>query len=68
MTAKYTEKKKASNRAWDSKNIDRISIVTPKGKADVIKAHAAAYGDKSVNAFINRAIDEAMERDRREKE
>lgn len=32
-----------------------------------IKAHAAAQGE-TVNGFIKRAIDEAMERDRREKE
>ena len=35
----------------------------PKGKKDIIKAHAEAHSE-SVNGFINRAIDEAMERDK----
>ena len=34
-----------------------------KGRREVIQAHAAAQGE-SVNAFINRAIMEAMERDK----
>ena len=34
----------------------------PKGKKDIIKAHAEAHSE-SVNSFINRAIDEAIERD-----
>ncbi len=34
----------------------------PKGKKDIIKAHAEARSE-SVNGFINRAIDEAIERD-----
>lgn len=42
--------------------MDRINLTVPKGKKDTIKAHAEAQGE-SVNGFINRAIDEAMERD-----
>ncbi len=34
----------------------------PKGQKDVAKAHAEAQGE-SLNAFINRAINETMERD-----
>ena len=34
----------------------------PKGQKEAVKAHAEAYGE-SVNAFINRAIHETMERD-----
>ena len=41
---------------------DRINITVPKGKREVVKAHAEARGESS-NAFINRAIDEAIERD-----
>lgn len=67
MVQKYTEKKKESNRRWDEKNLDRISIAVPKGNREKIKAHAAAQGE-TVNGFIKRAIDEAIERDRREKE
>ena len=41
---------------------DRFGLTMPKGKLDTIKAHAEARGE-SVNGFINRAIDETMERD-----
>lgn len=44
-------------------NYDVYQIRMPKGKKDTIKAHAEARGE-SVNAFINRAIDEAMEREK----
>lgn len=41
---------------------DRIQVVVPKGKKEIIQAHAAAQGE-SVNGFINKAIDEKLERD-----
>ena len=41
---------------------DRFGLTMQKGILDTIKAHAAGQGE-SVNAFINRAIVEAMERD-----
>lgn len=43
-------------------NYDVYQIRMPKGKKDIIKAHAESRGE-SVNGFINRAIEEAMERD-----
>ena len=52
---------KAVNK-YMSANYDRINLTMPKGQKDTIKAHAEARGE-SVNAFINRAIDETMERD-----
>ena len=63
MAQKYTEARKEGNRKWDAANLDRLSVAVPKGKKDLIKAHAEARGE-SVNAFINRAIDETMERDK----
>ena len=42
---------------------DRFGLTMPKGKLDIIKAHAEARGE-SVNGFINRAIEETMERDK----
>lgn len=43
-------------------NYDEIKVRTPKGHKDKIKAHADSQKE-SVNGFINRAIDETMERD-----
>ncbi len=57
---------KAQQRAvhkYVKENYDRLDISMPKGKKSVIKAHAEAQGE-SVNAFINRAVDEQMERDK----
>ena len=53
----------AVKNKWNRANYDRIEVFTPKGKKNDIKAHAEGRGE-SVNAFINRAIDEAMERER----
>ena len=46
-----------------AKTYDRINLTVEKGQKDAIKAHAENMGE-SVNGFINRAISEAMERDR----
>jgi len=56
---------KANQRAvnkYKKNNYDRIEITVPKGQRGVFQAHASARGE-SVNAFIGRAITEAMERD-----
>ena len=52
----------ATNK-WIAKAYDRINLTVEKGKRDIIKAHAALKDGGSVNAFINRAIQEAMEKD-----
>ena len=39
-----------------------VNLTMPKGKKEIVQAHAESKGE-SVNAFINRAIDEAIERD-----
>lgn len=57
---------KAQQRAvnkYMANNYDRINLTVPKGQRDTIKAHAEARGE-SVNAFINRAIAQAMEQDK----
>ena len=43
-------------------NYDNFQLRMPKGKKDKIKAHADSKGE-SLNGFINRAIDETMQRD-----
>lgn len=52
-----------SKNTWIEKTYDRINLTVPKGQKEVIKAHAEARGE-SVNAFINRAVTETMERDK----
>lgn len=55
---------KASQRAvnkYMKENYDRVNLTMPKGKKEKVQIHAESLGE-SVNAFINRAIDEAMER------
>ena len=56
---------KAQQRAvhkYVKANYDRLDLTMPKGRKEELKAHAAAQSE-SVNAFINRAITEAIERD-----
>lgn len=52
---------KAVNK-YVKENYDRINVNMPKGRKEAVKAHAETQGE-SLNAFINRAILETMERD-----
>lgn len=57
------ENKKSEYRnAWIAEKLDRVNLTMPKGQKDIVKAHAESKGE-SLNAFINRAIAETMERD-----
>lgn len=59
---------KAQQRATNkyiSKAYDRVNLTMPKGRKEEIQVHAEAQGE-SVNAFINRAIEETMKRDNEE--
>ena len=56
---------KAQQRAvakYMKENYDNFQLRMPKGKKDKIKAHAEQNGE-SLNGFINRAIDEAIEKE-----
>lgn len=44
-------------------NYDELKVRVPKGKKEIIKTAAENQG-KSVNGFINEAIDEAMKNDK----
>lgn len=56
-----TAKSKAV-RKYNAKTYERIEIVVPIGNKDKIKAAAERAGE-SVNAFINAAIQERMQKD-----
>ena len=56
---------KAQMRATDKyvkANFDRFNLRLPKGYRDEIALHCNSTGE-SINAFINRAIRETIERD-----
>lgn len=55
--AKNSPKKIATNNAWTNAHYDRINLAIPKGQKEVIQAAAAASGEKSVNAWIGKAIE-----------
>ena len=59
---KGTPQTRAKNK-YNAKAYDSLRIVVKKGKKDKIKTFADSKGE-SINGFVNRAIDEAMERDR----
>lgn len=56
-----TAAQKRAQKAYMEKFV-RVEVRMAPEKRDTIQAHATAQGE-SVNAFINRAIDETMERD-----
>ena len=47
---------------WIADKLDRINLTMPKGKKEVVQAEASRH-NMSVNAYINAAIDEKMDRD-----
>ena len=51
-------------RKWDAEKVDALRIRVKKGMREVITAHAAEQHE-SINAFVNRAIQETMERDKK---
>ena len=51
-----------SIKRYEDKAYDKVLVRFPKGKKDIIKAHAEKNGE-SVNGFVNRAINETMQRD-----
>lgn len=55
---------RAKNK-YNAENYERIALSVPKGEKDKIKAHAESMGE-SVNGFINRAIENQIEMDKRE--
>lgn len=57
-----SEALKRAIKKYDKEKIDRIAMRVPKGKRELIQAHAQEQGE-SVNAFLNRAVNEAIERD-----
>ena len=56
------ERKAKWQNDYISRTYDRVNLTIPKGQKETIKAHAETQSE-SLNAFINRAITQTMERD-----
>ena len=59
MAASAAQKK--ANAKWQAKTYEKVTYRLPKGKKGIIAEYIAITGE-SENAFINRAIDEALAR------
>ena len=47
---------------YNAANYERVELRLRKGKKALLKSHAQMHGE-SLNEFVNRAIDETLERD-----
>jgi len=61
-----TDAQRRAIAKWQKEKVEEIKFRVPKGKKEIIQQHAADQ-EESLNAFINRAVDEAMERDNQSK-
>ncbi|MBP3327992.1 MAG: hypothetical protein J6L91_03695 [Clostridia bacterium] len=59
----YSQAQNKATQKYIKNNYDSVMIRLPKGKKEAIKNHAESQGE-SLNGFINRAIDETMQRDK----
>ena len=57
----YSEAQKEATARYNKKDYDRIDLVVPKGKRQLIKDYAKAQGYESTNKFILDLIYKAME-------
>ena len=55
-----SEAQKRAVAKYNANNYDRVELRLEKGKKDIVKAFAESQG-KSLNSFINEAIDKAMQ-------
>ena len=61
MTVTKAQQKAVSK--YMKENYEDIKVRVKKGQREIIKAHAESEGE-SLNGFINRAIQETIERDK----
>ena len=60
-----TDAQKRATMKYAKEKLKRIPLDVTKEKYDEIKDHCEQMQEKSINGFIKRAIDEAMERDKK---
>lgn len=59
-----TESMNRAIKKYEKEKVDHIYFRVPKGKKELLQQHAAAQGE-SLSAFLNRAVDEAVLRDKK---
>lgn len=57
-----SESRRRANNKYNKEKVECLYFRVPIGRKSIIQAHAKKRGE-SVNAFINRAVNETMERD-----
>ena len=57
-----TKTSSAVKNKYNSKTYDRINLFVSKGQKEVFQTHATNRNE-SLNAFVNRAMTETLERD-----
>lgn len=62
-----TDAQRRARDKWLTEKVETINLRVPKGKKSVFKEHAEKHGE-SMNAFLIRAAEETMKRDRRNEE
>jgi len=60
-----SEAQKRATAKYEAKKYDKPVIRMEKGKKNIVSTHAQEYGE-SFNGFVNRAINETMNRDKKE--
>lgn len=58
----YTESMQRAMKKYEAEKVERLTFRVPKGKKEIIQEFAAQNGE-SINAFLNRAVDEAIAKD-----
>ena len=56
----YSEAMLRAIKKYEEEKVERITLRVPKGKKEIIQKAAEQYGE-SLNTFINRAINIALE-------
>ena len=58
---KKSEAQKRASKKWDAEKVERITLRVPKGKKEIISKHASK-NNESINAMINRLIDDELKK------
>ena len=62
-----TDAQRRAIAKWQKEKVEEIKFRVPKGKKAIIRDYAEKCGE-SVNSFLNRAVVETMERDKKKDE